>query len=68
MGPDPAWTPASPASRSGWTRPPSRDAAERERRLRQTFRRLRSKVDEADDPAAAFRAFVDEPDLEAFDY
>lgn len=60
---------ASEASEPEWVdRPPSPDAAERERRLRQTFRRLRSKVEEAEDPADAFRAFVDEPDLEAFDY
>lgn len=48
--------------------PPGRDQAERERRLRQTFRRLRSHMEEAESPAAALRAFAREPDLESYDF
>ncbi|NIP77972.1 MAG: hypothetical protein GWM90_01715 [Gemmatimonadetes bacterium] len=48
--------------------PPPRKEAIRERRLRQTFRRLRSKVDEEDSIQAAFAAFAREPDLEPYDF
>lgn len=48
--------------------PPRAELAERERRLRQTFRRFRSHLDEGDGAASAARAFVREPDLEPYDY
>jgi hypothetical protein len=48
--------------------PPEPGEADLERRLRQTFRRLRSFVDDAPSPHAAFTAFAREPDLESFDY
>lgn len=60
---------ATEATEPGWVdRPPSRAQAVRERRLRQTFRRLRSKVEAEKSIQAAFAAFADEPDLESFDY
>jgi hypothetical protein len=48
--------------------PPPADAALVERRLRQTFRRMRSHLAEDRTPAEALSAFGGEPDLEAFDY
>jgi hypothetical protein len=48
--------------------PPAPDEADLERRLRQTFRRLRSFVDAAPSPQSAFSAFAREPDLERYDY
>jgi hypothetical protein len=48
--------------------PPAPGEADLERRLRQTFRRLRSFVDDAPSPHAAFTAFAREPDLESYDY
>lgn len=48
--------------------PPDPDLAERERRLRQTFRRLRSHLDEGAGLAEALDMLAREPDLEAYDY
>lgn len=48
--------------------PPDPGLAERERRLRQTFRRLRAHLDEHAGRAEALEAFAQEPDLEAYDY
>jgi hypothetical protein len=48
--------------------PPEPGTADLERRLRQTFRRVRAFVDDAPTPSAAFSAFAREPDLETFDY
>lgn len=48
--------------------PPEPGTADLERRLRQTFRRVRAFVDDAPSPGAAFSAFAREPDLESFDY
>jgi hypothetical protein len=60
---------ATESSEPEWVdQPPPRDLAVRERRLRQTFRRLRSKMEQEESAQAAFSAFADEPDLEAFDY
>lgn len=57
------------ASEPEWVdRPPSRDQADVERRMRQTFRRVRSLLPEARTPRAAFTALADEPDVEAYDY
>jgi hypothetical protein len=47
--------------------PPAREA-DLERRLRQTFRRLRSHLEDAPTPRAALEGFAREPDLEPFDY
>ena len=49
-------------------RPPSRDAATQERRLRETFRRVRSFMESEESPAEALTRFAREPDLEVFDY
>jgi hypothetical protein len=49
------------------TPPPAREA-DVERRLRQTFRRVRSHLEESPRPRDAFAAFAREPDLERFDY
>lgn len=52
-----------------WVDPPPPPAeAALERRLRQTFRRVRSFVADTTTPGDAFRAFADEPDVEPFDY
>lgn len=48
--------------------PPGPRQAERERRLRQTFRRLRSHLDGVGDPASAVHGFAREPDLETHSY
>lgn len=48
--------------------PPPPEQADRERRLRQTFRRLRSHLEQAADPAEAVRAFGQEPDLQRHRY
>lgn len=48
--------------------PPGPQQAERERRLRQTFRRLRSHLDGVQDPTLAVHAFAREPDLETHSY
>lgn len=44
--------------------PPPPEEADREWRFRQTFRRLRSHLDQHADPAEAVRAFGREPDLQ----
>lgn len=49
-------------------RPPSAKDAAQERRLRETFRRLRSFLEEEATPAEAVARFAREPDLEAYDY
>lgn len=49
-------------------RPPSAKEAGQERRLRETFRRLRSFVEAEADPRSAVGRFAREPDLEAYDY
>ena len=60
---------ASEAVEPEWVdAPPPAEAASRERRLRQTFRRLRSLIEDEDSPADAVRAFAREPDLETYDY
>lgn len=60
---------ASEAVEPEWIdRPPSGEDAVRERRLRETFRRLRSFLDEEPTPRAALTRFAREPDLEAYDY
>lgn len=60
---------ASEPNEPGWVdTPPDPDLAERERRLRQTFRRLRSHLDEQPGLAEALDTFGREPDLEAYDY
>jgi hypothetical protein len=48
--------------------PPPPDDARVERRLRQTFRRMRSHLAEDRTPAEALSGFGGEADLEAFDY
>lgn len=48
--------------------PPDAAQAERERRLRQTFRRFRSTLGDEGAPDAALARFRDEPDLEPYDY
>lgn len=48
--------------------PPSPEEAAHERRLRQTFRRLRSLIEREASAEAAFRALAREPDLEAYQY
>ena len=53
----------------GWIdRPPSAEEARRERRLRDTFRRLRSFLDKGPTPRDAITRFAREPDLEPYDY
>lgn len=65
----PAAAEASEAVEPEWIdRPPSEEAAVRERRLRETFRRLRSFLDEEPDARAALTRFAQEPDLELYDY
>lgn len=49
-------------------RPPDPDEAGRERRLRETFRRLRSFLDLEPTPRGALARFAREPDLEAYDF
>lgn len=48
--------------------PPLPGDAERERRLRLTFRRIRSRFEEAVDPESALDALSQDPDFEAYDY
>jgi len=64
--------PAAPASEPvepEWIdEPPSPPQADRERRLRDTFRRLRAFVDSESDPRRAISSFAHEPDLETYDY
>ncbi len=48
--------------------PPDPAQAARERRLRQTFRRMRAFLDREPSPSRAVRAFAREPDLEEYDY
>lgn len=48
--------------------PPGPELAERERRLRQTFRRLRSHLEQEDGIAGAAAALTREPDVEAYRY
>lgn len=48
--------------------PPPPAEAELERRLRQTFRRVRASLEDASTPRQAFTGFAREPDLEPFDY
>jgi hypothetical protein len=60
---------ATEAGEPEWVdRPPEPRDAEVERRLRQTFRRLRSLLTAAASPNDAFAALAREPDLEPFDY
>ena len=49
-------------------RPPSPEDAGQERRLRETFRRLRSFMESTATPREALTRFAGEPDLEAHDY
>lgn len=49
-------------------RPPAPEDASRERRLRETFRRLRSFLDVEATPRDALTRFAREPDLEAYDF
>lgn len=49
-------------------RPPSPREATRERRLRETFRRVRSFLEREPTPRDALSAFAREPDLEPYDY
>lgn len=49
-------------------RPPSAKEAGEERRLRETFRRLRSFLESEGDARRALDRFAREPDLEAHDY
>lgn len=48
--------------------PPPPGQADVERRLRQTFRRVRSHLEATPGPRDAFAGFAREPDLESFDY
>lgn len=48
--------------------PPEPKLAERERRLRQTFRRFRAHLEAAGAPGPATRGLAREPDLELYDY
>jgi hypothetical protein len=60
---------ATEAGQPEWVdRPPGPRAAEVERRLRQTLRRLRSLLPASSTPADAIAALAREPDLEPFDY
>lgn len=59
---------SEPAEPEWIDEPPDPEEAARERRLRETFRRLRSFMDEAPHPREATSAFAREPDLEVFDY
>jgi hypothetical protein len=57
------------ASEPEWVdQPPPAREAEVERRLRQTFRRVRSFLADSDSPRSAFAALAKEPDLEPYDY
>lgn len=67
-GPRPDVDSSEPNEPEWVDRPPDPELAERERRLRQTFRRLRSKLEEHDSENAALDAFAAEPDLEPYDY
>jgi hypothetical protein len=68
-GDDDADAPATGSEGPEWVQvPPSDRAADRERRLREAFRRLRSRIDETGDAAAALHAFVQEPDVDATGY
>lgn len=49
-------------------RPPAPEDAGRERRLRETFRRLRSILELEPTPRDALTRFAREPDLEAYDF
>ena len=49
-------------------RPPGPEEAGLERRLRETFRRLRSFMETESTPRDALARFVREPDLESYDY
>lgn len=57
-----------PAQPEWVDRPPSDQDADYERRMRQTFRRVRSFLTDAPTPREAFAALAHEPDLETFDY
>lgn len=60
---------ASEPSEPEWVdTPPDPTMAARERRLRQTFRRLRSFLEQESGPRAGMSAFAREPDLEPYDY
>lgn len=60
---------ASGAVEPEWIdRPPDPSAAGQERRLRETFRRLRSILDQSPDLYHAFTTFGQQPDLEPYDY
>lgn len=49
-------------------RPPTQREAVRERRLRETFRRLRAFLEDEPTPRDAIARFAREPDLESYDY
>lgn len=49
-------------------RPPTAREASRERRLRETFRRLRAFLESEATPRDAIACFAREPDLESYDY
>ena len=59
---------AEPAEPEWVDTPPPAEEASRERRLRQTFRRLRSLLEREPDAEAALRALAREPDLESYDF
>ncbi len=60
---------AAEAGEPDWVdRPPATGDADAERRMRQTFRRVRSVLAAAPTPRDAFEALAGESDLEIFDY
>lgn len=59
---------AEPVEPEWIERAPDPAEAGREKRLRETFRRLRSFLDREGDPETAVAAFAREPDLELYDY
>ncbi len=60
---------ATDATEPEWVdAPPGPELAERERRLRQTFRRLRSRLEECADERTALMELAREPDLEDHAY
>lgn len=67
-GPRPGVEASEPNEPEWVDAPPSPEAAERERRLRQTFRRLRSRLQDAPSPADGVRSFLGQPDLERHEY
>jgi len=59
---------SDPAEPEWVDRPPEGREADYERRMRQTFRRVRAFITDAPTPREAFAAMAHEPDLETFDY